>query len=448
MNSNEITPLTLKALTVLMVTLVLAAVVRIGAIEGSQVIAPLRADATDYYFYALNLKECGTYSRQDWTGDTGCPTQIKADSQRSPGYPLFLTFFVDFPPSNAMIKRIQYAQLVLGVFTVFLTFLLFRPILGNWPSIGAAAMVAISPHLAASGVYVLTETLFTFLLLAWLWASMHLLRSGHSAWAFVSGLLLGGAALTRPTMLYFILLLLPFLIFVIGSKGWLKSVLVVAGFLIAYGPWVLYTATQVPADNNSSLARDTVHKGMYANLIYQNDPETYGFPNRADPTWRERTTMGAVLDEVVRRVVDDPSTYVRWYLLGKPMMFLSWSIIVGMGDVWIYPLFVNPYDFDPLLRVTHGLMYLLHWPLVGMALLTCLFVWTPVVDSLLASSERLITRLISLVCLYFLCVHVVGTPLPRYSIPLRPIIFGMALLAPVMIWRWTHRRKTINDALD
>ena len=42
-------------------------------------------------------------------------------------------------------------------------------------------------------------------------------------------------------------------------------------------------------------------------------------------------------------------------------------------------------------------------------------------------------RLCSLLILYFLLVHMVGLPLPRYGFPTRPIMYGLALLGITVI---------------
>jgi hypothetical protein len=34
----------------------------------------------------------------------------------------------------------------------------------------------------------------------------------------------------------------------------------------------------------------------------------------------------------------------------------------------------------------------------------------------------------SLLVLYFLVMHTIGAPYPRYSVPIRPILYGMSLI--------------------
>jgi 4-amino-4-deoxy-L-arabinose transferase-like glycosyltransferase len=445
---TETKPLTIQVAIGLILVVLLGVALRFAAVNGSVVNAPIRADARDYYFYALNMGECGVYSRQLWD-EARCPANLHADVQRWPGYPLFLVPFAKFPPDKTMVQQVQYAQVLLGTLTILLFFALFRPILGAWPSILGACFVAISPHLVASGVYLLSEVLFTFFLMAWLYLSVLLLRSGRAGWALLAGLALAAAALTRPTMIYFLVPFLAFLLFSLPRRSWLGVVLACVGFISLYGPWWAYSHMHLPPGaGSSSLARDTVQKGMYPNLTYKGNPRSYGFPNHFDPKWSERTTLAAVLDEIVSRFSADPVRYLRWYVLGKPYMLFSWDMVVGQGDVWIYPLLINPYELnDPLMDGTHALMKALHWLLVLLAAIACVLVWLPFGSRYLARPHLYAMRLLSLVVLYFLAVHMIGTPLPRYAVPLRPVIYGQAILTVYILWQWLKGRSATQHAI-
>jgi ABC-type iron transport system FetAB permease component len=109
-------------------------------------------------------------------------------------------------------------------------------------------------------------------------------------------------------------------------------------------------------------------------------------------------------------------------------MFLSWNIVVGMGDVFIYPVHISPYHHTGWFYLSHKIMEVMHWPLVVLALLTSVAVWLPVARGSLSDNGLIVSRFVSLMIVYFILVHLVGTPLPRYSIPLRPLIYGMAVL--------------------
>jgi hypothetical protein len=46
----------------------------------------------------------------------------------------------------------------------------------------------------------------------------------------------------------------------------------------------------------------------------------------------------------------------------------------------------------------------------------------------------------SLLVLYFLLVHSVLAPYPRYSIPLRPVLYGMSLFTVLFIVQFARHR--------
>lgn len=305
---------------------------RLQMVQQTIVDTPIRADAAEYYLYAYNLTQYGVYSRQrQFEGEKPTP-----DAFRTPGYSLFLLPFVEFPPTHKMVHHIVVTQAIISTLTILVAFGFFRAFL-TWPwALGAAFMVAISPHLVAINIYVLTESLFTFFLVLLAWAMTKFAQLKNWPLALVIGLILGCALLIRPTLLYFLIFLIPTLfVFFQRKKAVALTFFLLIGFLISYGPWVVRNMVVNPT--KSTLAVATVHKGMYPNLIYNNDPKTYGFPNHADPTWAQRQDMSSVLKEIGRRFKEEPLRYIRWYSIGKLTMFFSWDM--GLGHTSFFSLY-------------------------------------------------------------------------------------------------------------
>jgi hypothetical protein len=98
---------------------------RCESVLNTEVIKPLRADAGQYFVYAYNLRHKHTYSHQ-----VGKPADLESpvapDAVRPPGYPLFLSFFVDGLPNKRMINRILFLQVIISTLTILFTFLLFK----------------------------------------------------------------------------------------------------------------------------------------------------------------------------------------------------------------------------------------------------------------------------------------------------------------------------------
>jgi hypothetical protein len=70
----------------------------------------------------------------------------------------------------------------------------------------------------------------------------------------------------------------------------------------------------------------------------------------------------------------------------------------------------------------------LHGLLTVLALATSIFLWFPIAQRMLTETGLIVARFVSLLLLYFILVHIAGTPLPRYSVPLRPFIYGLSIL--------------------
>jgi 4-amino-4-deoxy-L-arabinose transferase-like glycosyltransferase len=387
---------------------------------------PIMKDAAEYYLYAYNLEKYGVYSRQR-------PQQIEdgtpvPDAHRTPGYSLFLLPFINIYPPQKMAGFVVLTQAIISALTILTAFVLFRSFLSRPWALGGAFLVAISPHLVTFNIYVLTESLFTFFLVLLGWSLSAVAQNKSWQQALIAGLVLGVSLLIRPTMLYFIAFLIPaFFVFFQKKRARVLAVFLIIGFGLTYGPWVLRNKLAKPV--KSTLAIATIHKGMYPNLTFNNDSKTYGFPNLFDPQWKQRQDMSSVLREIFRRFRNEPLEYIRWYLIGKPSMFFSWEMVVGMGDVFVYPVLTSPYHHHKgFFGLTHRVMYSLHGLLTMLALLTSIFVWFPLTKKMLSEKGLIVARFVSLLLIYFSLVHIVGTPLPRYSVPLRPFSYGMAIL--------------------
>lgn len=397
------------------------------------VISPIIADTQEYYYYAQNLKDFGIYSKQAREPQF-VPDDLVPDAHRNPGYSLFLLPFTEFPPSLEMVKEIQIAQAIISTITLVLALLFFRSFL-SWPyALGGTFLVALSPHLISMNTFVISECLFIFFLIL---AGLTVSNFGkHKTFmsAVIMGVVLGLALLVRPTVLYFPV----FMLILLSGMNIKKIVSVIIaftlGFYLVYGPWVVRNQISVPVSTESSLKVMTIQKGMYPGLMYQNDPKTFGYPNHYDPEWENRKTLGVVLEEIKRRFIEKPIEYLRWYLVGKPITFLSWGIIVGTGDVFVYPITKSPFLDNIIFFSAHEFMYWLHWPLILLSLFASIIIWFPGWSKKVSVSALIPIRFCSLMLVYFILVHIAGTPLPRYSIPIFPYIYAMAMVGLSVIF--------------
>jgi hypothetical protein len=217
------------------------------------------------------------------------------------------------------------------------------------------------------------------------------------------------------------------------------------GFVGIFIWWVVYQHFITEVGSVSLLAANMSH-GIYPGMMYENRPETFGFPYHYNPQASAiSASVGHVIAEILRRFQEDFWTYLGWYTWGKLNMLFSWNIIQGMGDIFIYEVIYSPYQTARHLQVTHALMFYLHTPLVWLAWFGTVMAWLPFMHKLFKQPQIKLLRLCSLLMLYFIAVHLALAPFPRYSVPLRPVIYCMAIFALVFAWRallhW--RNKTL-----
>lgn len=411
---------------VLSITIIIAIAfsLRLHYINNTMVDTPLRADAKDYYSYAINMKNLFLYSRS-WPSSTA----PKPDALRSPGYPFFISNLVTWPPTQAMIWSISFWQALLDTLTVLMTFLLAKQFFGAKLALFTALITTISPHMISATSYILTETLFSFLMTASALSFVIAIKKKTHFMFLFAGALLALASLTRPTIQFFIIPLVISLFIARNSLHLNKKVLIslILGFFITYMPWTARNIHTLGITSDPTLTINTLHHGVYPGFMYQSIPETKGMPYRYDPRSQEiASSVHSALNEIYRRLESQPLQHLKWYLIEKPLSFFSWNIVAGYGDVFIYPITRSPYLNNHIFKTLHQVMYWLHWPLIALSLFACGAVWLPNKKLGMLPHTLIAIRTISLLMLYFIAVHIVGAPFPRYSIPLRPVTYTLA----------------------
>ncbi len=410
----------------------------------------IRADAKDYFAYAFNVRHHGIYSR-DVRGLAGEAVNLPPDAVRSPGYPLYLTLFLGSESIGAFLVNVLFSQVVISTFTVVLAFLMYRRFLSLFWSSLAAFFTALSPHLIVANSYLLTETLFCFLLVAACWWGG--LTASKTSWKTIAvlGSLLAVANLVRPSLLFFpfLLALVPGAVLPRGQNRHFRgAAALLAGFALITIPWFGRNLVSLRQFSDNTLQIAFLHHGIYPDFMYNHKAESYGFPYRFDPRTPEISrSTGTVLEEIVRRFASEPGEQAMWYLFKKPVFFWSWDLVQGQGDAFVYPVSRTPYANDPLFVWSHRLMRLIHYPLIWAGLLGCILAWLPGASRKTEPEARAAARFISLLLLYFTVLHMAGAPFPRYSVPLRPLIYGMAMFAAAFVWDSARNRSRYSRSL-
>ncbi|MFC1664339.1 ArnT family glycosyltransferase [Pseudomonadota bacterium] len=432
-----------KWLTVLILLCIVSYgfVLRFEAVMQSDVVNPLRADARQYFSYAYNLHRFGTYSSVFPTVKE--PSEnLAPDAVRTPGYPLFLLPFIHFQVGKITLLNIALAQVLMSTLVIIAAFFMARILLPVWGALSSAALIALSPHLVNANLFILTESLFTFALMMSVWLFSQISRSSSVWLLLLGGFLIALSSLVRPSLQYFVICMaiLFFLSFEVRqARKFLIFMLI--GFALGYGPWMARNVVTLGKVSDDQLKINFLHHGIYPDFKYRDDPRTYAFPYRYDPTSKRISqSMASINTEIVRRFSEQTWRHLRWYLLGKPVAFWQWNIVQGMGAGFIYPISSTPYVSVGHFKVVHRIMAQLHAPIIILGMLGAFLVWMPILMKGYKDKQRFAARVLSMVLLYYTFIHMIGVPFPRYSIPLRPLVYIMAVFTLILVFKFSRDR--------
>lgn len=414
---------------VVLAVFLIALVLRVGYVLTVDPSTPIRADAAKYTQIAYNVITHGVYS----------PSRVQdpaPDTWIAPGYPMFLTLFsssLEVGKLPAFYKTVILTQAILSAVAAMLFATVAVNAIGRLFGGLAGLLVAFSPHLMVGSAYVLTETLFITLMAASLvaWQTGDFRKRPLLAWA-AFGALCGLAALVRPVYLLF-----PIAMLIVAGLSWRMplrsffsaSAATVLAIGIVWTPWLGYKASVDTTPSTNQLAASFA-LGSYPDLIYQ-DPAYRGMPYREDARYEEmQQSLGSAVNVMLERAEENPGEYVLWYLLGKPKLFLSWSILVGSGGPYVYSM-----EADLLTHFPPAISWFksydkLHWAFALAGLIAAVFAGIIMLRGrgVIEDPPSRLLLFGGTIFVYLIAVHMVLAPLPRYSIPLHPVGYLMLFL--------------------
>ena len=433
-----------KELLALLLLVSVALGLRLLYQQESVVENPLRADAMKYSRAAYNLHQFGVYSL-DRPRDDLKPPDSRTDL--SPGYPLFLSLLMNdriLDHHTEFIARVLWIQAVMGTLVAAFTFLTARLCLTFSWALLAGALAAFSPHLIAMSGFILTESLFIFLLMLGILLLSVAWRTDRATLTFVGSLFLATSANTRAVSYALILFLAPVFLVVRGrpllsiKASWVRHLAALAvGFLVvasAHGEFVKLTVTHEPSLIALVTGKTGIHEkreppqeyvvfpspGGYLKRTFQPpkfyvDGKSHVLAINQDLNWKSRTEAS---------FWEEPIAYLKWNLVGKFVVSWHWDNAYN-GDVYIYPMIRKGFHENPSLNLVHSIMHAGHWPLflLSMAAPVVLFVqWRRKT----MASAILPILVPALGFIYFIGVLWVLSWLPRYTIPVRPLSYVLA----------------------
>ena len=406
---------------ILALIILLGAWLRLDATFETVVEHPVRADAADYVAAAYNMRHFSTYSTKWVDADSQQPPPPNA--QREPGYPAFLSLFLSGAPDWNFIRNVLLAQAILGIAIIPVVYRLAINLMPAHWALLPALLTAVSPKLVTAGTYLLTETLFTTLLVAAVACiAWQCKRPGQRWLPLLGGLLLGMATLTRPTTQYMLPFILVAILPSLQKQYRLPHALgLVAGFAMAVMPWAVRNIMVIGHASDPTLAINTLIHGHYPWMMYDARPETLGYPYRFDPQIQQLSaSIGTALTGILQRMQQAPGEYLHWYLVGKPIAFLAWADPAASREIFTYPTLYSPYYSAPAFITSLILAKTTHWVWVTLCIAATVLALRP------QAKAMPILRLLAATFVYFVLLHMAGFPIARYNIPLMPLLFVLA----------------------
>jgi 4-amino-4-deoxy-L-arabinose transferase-like glycosyltransferase len=326
-------------------------------------------------------------------------------------------------------RRVVHIQALLDSLTVMLVFFMAYALLPFRAAFLSALLAAFNPHLIVMCAYLLSETLYTFLLAAGMLFMVLAAKKMRYPMFLAAGLLLGLATLTRPALFLFPFIALPLTAILTGNRtrSFLKNgALLLAAFLIVQAPWAIRNlGVHPPPGRDVNVLRASFIHGSYPGFVYK-DPRYYGYPYRDDPRYKEMEASWDRTFEILgQRIAAEPLKYAAWYFGGKVIALWQWDMRAGgAGDLYTYPHQTDGFrqiNFLKILRSAYRLLY----PLVLIAGFSG-FVYYLVRKRWRDPAEAPFLP-VPILLFYFAGIHTVLAPFPRYSIPLRPYILVLAV---------------------
>ncbi len=192
------------------------------------------------------------------------------DLVRPPGYPFLLTIFQT--SQGPYIERVILVQLLLTSILSLLILWMFTKI--GYPSAGLVAgwLIAISPNLVLWSLTIMSESLFTFLLVVSYVLLSGYLRTGSRSRLLLAGLAIGIATLTRPIglivfMSWIILLLMTQWRLQPEKNSWASLSFFVIGGCFIILPWMVRNAVVHQQFTVSNVGEHTIESFNFAVVV-------------------------------------------------------------------------------------------------------------------------------------------------------------------------------------
>lgn len=386
---------------------------------------------------------------------------------RTPGYPAFIAFFYKifgvYPP------LIYAVQLILTIFSVFMTFRIANLFFSDRISSLAALLIAIDPHMIFFSFNLLSEMLFVPVLLVATYFLIRYFQTNTLKYLFAVSIFMAISAYIRPVTLYLAPALLPVFLFLGQGKAGdkLKSWgLVAALFYLLLSPWYLrnyekfdswsfcttggYNILYVYA---ASIEHDKIGGGemseVWESFGRRVDSITNGVKQNPFIVEKAQQKLGMQI------IMQEPFLLIRNHLIGVFNIFFSVgsyriSNLLGIEEVQLSSTYFGTTNASNLGKFIEekGIFSILFT-----ALLLILFLIeysSAALGAIVLLKEK---KFIPLLVLLFLMIYLVGLTGPfgfqsRFKLPLMPFYLIFSAYGMHALKKWYVNRKQTDTVRD
>ncbi len=193
-------------------------------------------------FYTTDGREYWTLGQHFGTAFGNNPSALfNLGLKRTPGYPAMIAVLTSLTGDRESV--VTFVQVLMGVATVALLYLVVRELCGVRAGLIAAALLAVDPISVVLPSYLKPETLFTLLLVGGTLVLLHAIRARSWILLSAAGFIFGASVLVRPVALYIWILLIPLVWLLSSPELWRKrlinSGIVMLAFLVPVGGWIV-----------------------------------------------------------------------------------------------------------------------------------------------------------------------------------------------------------------
>ncbi len=358
---------------------------------------------------------------------------------RTPGYPLFAMLTGSL--WGALFLTVM-AQILLSALNVVLAHRITMEIFPDAGAAQAAAwLMALEPLAVEYSIRLLSETLFVFLLLLFLWRLVQYMQQPNMHNVAQAAVLLAAMAYVRPVAYW---LALPIAL-VFPRRRWTHAVVFVALFSMLVAPWQMRNAHQARSTEFSSIADKNLYFYVAGAVLAQRshvsletwqadagkeDAVLWAKLHPEQQSWTEAQRNAWLRSEGLQVLRAHPWSFLRSYISGEVRLLSS----PGASEFFrLTGWSARPPGMDrPLSRRWSGLQ----WIVTGSMEAYLLLLWIFAAFALFAwrrrgKADRKLW-LLAAVALYFLAVSGGGQAVSRLRLPVMPILCifaggGMAL---------------------